>query len=41
VAFFSLFALMVPPSLCRQDMWLKKDSDAELGFNTEENGSAR
>jgi hypothetical protein len=41
VAFFPLFTRQMLPSLCRHNMWQKKGSDAELGFNAEENGSAR
>jgi hypothetical protein len=41
VAFFAVFALVGLPFLCRHIMWQKKDFDAELGCNTEENGSAR
>jgi len=41
VAFFTLFALVWPPWVCRHDMWQKKASDSELGVNTEENASAR
>jgi hypothetical protein len=41
VAFFTLFALVWPPGVCRHDMWQKKASDPEHGFNAEENASAR
>jgi hypothetical protein len=41
VAFFTLFAVMWLPCVGRHDMWQKKASGFALGFNAEENGSAR
>jgi len=41
VAFFSCFALLVLPSLCRQVMWQKKPDGPSGGANAEANGSDR
>ena len=41
MTFFSLFALMVPLSLCRHDMWQKRADGPRTGGNTGAHGSAR
>jgi len=41
VAFFTLFTLMVLPSLWRHIMWQKKADGPQDGANAEAKGSAR
>jgi len=41
VAFFTLFALVWPPWVCRHIMWQKKADGPQRGANAEAKGSAR